>query len=95
MHVSYFEVLAENHEVMLRQILPEDVIAPDYLSAAADNCAFVQKKTQQVLGVLQRRDDTAVWTVRGEALPAAQELLPVLQSYEPQLNVQITVREHA
>ena len=55
----------------------------------------MQKKTQQVLGVLQRRNDAAVWMVDGEALAAAQELLPELQAYEPELNVQIIAREHA
>ncbi len=95
MHVSYFEVLAENREVMLRQVLPEDAITMEDLSPEADNYTFVQKKTQQVLGVLQRRNNAALWMVDGEALAAAQELLPELQAYEPELNVQIIIREHA
>ena len=75
--------------------LPEDVIAPEELPADAENYAFVHKKTQRVLGVLQRRGEAAVWHVKEDGKTAAEELLPVLQTYEPQLQVQLVISEHA
>ncbi len=95
MEVNYFEVLAEDTVYMLREILPEDVIAPEELPADAENYAFVHKKTQRVLGVLQKRGEAAVWHVKEDGKTAAEELLPVLQTYEPQLQVQLVISEHA
>ena len=36
-----------------------------------------------------------MWHVKEDGKTAAEELLPVLQAYEPQLQVQLVISEHA
>ena len=67
---------------MIRKPVAEDDIAAD-----EGTWVFTDNRTQKLLGSLVIDGECAVWAVKKEGISFAEDLLPVLRNYQPQLQI--------
>ena len=80
--IDYYEILVRDRHTMIRKPVAEDDIAAD-----EGTWVFTDNRTQKLLGSLVIDGECAVWAVKKEGISFAEDLLPVLRNYQPQLQI--------